>query len=177
MNYDDLVMKWARERGWIKTMEEIEKENLLGPAGRYGPVDAAGKGGFRAGYTPDLSPMFNAQTANISSEHNRPYGRNDVDFSKGNPFGAMLMDQQGTRALRCRRHGRKDFTTSDQREALNQVRQEGTVAGMETDDQFDIQKAFQAMVVETQDRQKNIRRETNARMAEMYQKAAASLAR
>eukprot|EP00741_Cyanophora_paradoxa_P013526 tig00020693_g13060.t1 len=57
--------------------------------------------------------MFNAQTANISSEHNRPYGRNDVDFSKGNPFGAMLMDQQGTRALRCRRHGRASFSVQE----------------------------------------------------------------
>eukprot|EP00741_Cyanophora_paradoxa_P025133 tig00000342_g24261.t1 len=96
MNYDDLVMKWARERGWIKTMEEIEKENLLGPAGRYGQTEANPQG-LRAGYTPDLSPMFNAQTANISSAVNKPYGRNDVDFSRGNPFGAMLLDQPGTR--------------------------------------------------------------------------------
>eukprot|EP00741_Cyanophora_paradoxa_P024282 tig00021761_g23449.t1 len=45
MNYDDLVMKWARERGWIKTMEEIEKENLLGPAGRYAKETAASEEG------------------------------------------------------------------------------------------------------------------------------------
>eukprot|EP00741_Cyanophora_paradoxa_P023469 tig00021586_g22671.t1 len=90
MNYDDLVMKWARERGWIKTMEEIERENLLGPAGRYGQ-------NLRAGYTPDLSPMFNAQTARLTNAANTPYGRKDIDFSKGNPFEAVLMDMQGTR--------------------------------------------------------------------------------
>eukprot|EP00741_Cyanophora_paradoxa_P022615 tig00000248_g21840.t1 len=149
MNYDDLVMKWARERGWIKTMEESRRRTCWGPPGATARR-CCRQGGFRAGYTPDLSPMFNAQTANISSEHNRPYGRNDVDFSKGNPFGAMLMDQQGTRGpalptawpyadqnllprvVNPNNRVGKDFTTSDQREALNQVRQEGTVAGMET---------------------------------------------
>eukprot|EP00741_Cyanophora_paradoxa_P025141 tig00000342_g24267.t1 len=97
MNYDDLVMKWARERGWIKTMEEIEKENLLGPAGRYGRRRRTP--GLRAGYTPDLSPMFNAQTANISSAVNKPYGRNDNLLPRVvNPLPALQSNQLATRS-------------------------------------------------------------------------------
>lgn len=91
-NYEDLVMRWSRERGWIKTMDEIERENVAKL--RYGGDD--GKA-FRAGYTPDLAPMFNGPEALLSNDLNRPFGRNDVDFGRGNPFGAMFHDTHGTR--------------------------------------------------------------------------------
>eukprot|EP00741_Cyanophora_paradoxa_P017981 tig00021036_g17364.t1 len=193
MNYDDLVMKWARERGWIKTMEEIEKENLLGPAGRYGQT-AANPQGLRAGYTPDLSPMFNAQTANISSAVNKPYGRNDVDFSRGNPFGAMLLDQPGTRgpalptatpyadqnllprvvnplpALQS-----NQLATPFEKGRMEELRAKGTVAGMSEASQTAIQTAFQALVRNTENRQITMLAATNARKAEMYDLAARAL--
>eukprot|EP00741_Cyanophora_paradoxa_P024187 tig00021745_g23359.t1 len=193
MNYDDLVMKWARERGWIKTMEEIEKENLLGPAGRYAKETAGGEG-LRAGYTPDLSPMFNAQTANISSSVNRPYGRNDVDFSKGNPFGAILMDQHGTRgpavatatpyadqnmlpATVNPRPGLDSSIPAITALQLQSTRGRGTVAGMTEDAQNPIQAAFQALVLGTETAQQNILRETNTRKADAYTAAAEALRR
>eukprot|EP00741_Cyanophora_paradoxa_P012735 tig00020616_g12300.t1 len=193
MNYDDLVMKWARERGWIKTMEEIEKENLLGPAGRYGQTEANPQG-LRAGYTPDLSPMFNAQTANISSAVNKPYGRNDVDFSRGNPFGAMLLDQPGTRgpalptampyadqnllprvvnplpALQG-----NQLATPFQKGRMLELRAKGTVAGMSAASQTAIQTAFQSIVRNTENNQIAMLAETNARKAEMFDQAAQAL--
>eukprot|EP00741_Cyanophora_paradoxa_P019690 tig00021137_g19007.t1 len=192
MNYDDLVMKWARERGWIKTMEEIEKENLLGPAGRYAQ-DTAGPRGLRAGYTPDLSPMFNAQTANISSGINKPYGRNDVDFSKGNPFNAILMDQQGTRgpalatstpyadqnflpAVVNPMTGLGDnFTTADWRGDLRATREQGTLAGADDAKQRGIRTAFQNLVLATDNRMQSVQLGVNLRTAKAYEQAANAL--
>eukprot|EP00741_Cyanophora_paradoxa_P016991 tig00020951_g16412.t1 len=184
MNYDDLVMKWARERGWIKTMEEIEKENLLGPVGRYGSAN------LRAGYTPDLSPMFNAQTAQISGPGNLPYGRNDIDFSKGNPFNAILMDQHGTRGpamatsvpyadqnLLPSTVNPMEGLGADQADSMlmGQIaasRGRGTVPGAPDTEQVGLRAAIQNLVGITTARQAQVRTQTAANMSEAYKLAA-----
>eukprot|EP00741_Cyanophora_paradoxa_P000167 tig00000057_g161.t1 len=122
--------------------------------------------------------------------------RFDVDFSKGNPFGAILMDQQGTRGpaiptatpyadqnilpatvnpIQGLGDGIIPGAAASQ---IQSTRGRGTVAGMSSalnGPQMAIQAAFQALVLGTETAQQNILRETNTRKAEAYTAAAAAL--
>eukprot|EP00741_Cyanophora_paradoxa_P014040 tig00020725_g13552.t1 len=156
MNYDDLVMKWARERGWIKTMEEIEKENLLGPAGRYGQTEANPQG-LRAGYTPIYRPSGTRGPALPTA---MPYADQNLLPRVVNPLPALQGNQ---------------LATPFQKGRMLELRAKGTVAGMSAASQTAIQTAFQSIVRNTENNQIAMLAETNARKAEMFDQAAQAL--
>eukprot|EP00741_Cyanophora_paradoxa_P023557 tig00021589_g22756.t1 len=192
MNYDDLVMKWARERGWIKTMEEIEKENLLGRPAATGRRRRTPRGCARA--TPPIyRPCSTRRRPTSAAPSTSPtaattwtsagairLGRCSSISGDARPGPATAMPYADQNLLPrvvnpLPALQGNQLATPFQKGRMLELRAKGTVAGMSAASQTAIQTAFQSIVRNTENNQIAMLAETNARKAEMFDQAAQAL--